>query len=82
VGAQHLTQDDVDPETGFLVRSVVIGIETDRRTWVSALVAAGYAGTSPITRASGTRRVVMARYAGDRHLADATHQWAFCALTD
>jgi transposase len=40
-----------------------------------------YAGTSPITRASGTRRVVLARYARNRHLADATHQWAFCALT-
>src|SRR3954462_4221838 len=40
-----------------------------------------YAGTSPITRASGTRRVVLARYARNKHLADATHQWAFCALT-
>jgi transposase len=40
-----------------------------------------YAGTSPITRASGTRTVVLARYARNRHLADATHQWAFCALT-
>ena len=40
-----------------------------------------YAGTSPITRASGTRRVVLARYARNRRLADATHQWAFCALT-
>jgi hypothetical protein len=25
--------------------------------------------------------VVLARYARNKHLADATHQWAFCALT-
>jgi hypothetical protein len=43
--------------------------------------ARNYAGTSPITRASGTRKAVLARYARNRHLADATHQWAFCALT-
>jgi hypothetical protein len=40
-----------------------------------------YAGTSPITRASGRKTVVLARYARNRRLGDATHQWAFCALT-
>jgi transposase len=39
-----------------------------------------YAGTSPITRASGTRRVVLARVARNRRLADACHQWAFATL--
>jgi hypothetical protein len=39
-----------------------------------------YAGTSPITRASGTRRIVLARYARNRRLTDALHQWAFCSL--
>ena len=39
-----------------------------------------YAGSSPITRASGTRRIVLARYARNRRLADALHQWAFCSL--
>jgi hypothetical protein len=39
-----------------------------------------YAGTSPITRASGTRRIVLARYARNRRLGDAVHQWAFCAM--
>jgi hypothetical protein len=39
-----------------------------------------YAGTSPITRASGTSRIVLARYARNRRLADALHQWAFCSL--
>lgn len=40
-----------------------------------------YAGTSPITKASGTRRVVLARHARNRRLADALHQQAFAALT-
>jgi hypothetical protein len=40
-----------------------------------------YAGTSPITRASGTKRVVLARYARNQRLADAIHLWAFAALT-
>jgi hypothetical protein len=40
-----------------------------------------YAGTSPITKASGTRRIVLARYARNRRLGDALHQQAFAALT-
>jgi Transposase IS116/IS110/IS902 family len=39
-----------------------------------------YPGTSPITRASGSRRIVLARYARNRRLGDAVHQWAFCAM--
>lgn len=40
-----------------------------------------YAGSAPITRASGTRLVVLARVARNRRLADACHLWAFSALT-
>jgi transposase len=40
-----------------------------------------YAGTSPITRASGTKRVVLARYARNQRLADAIYLWAFASLT-
>lgn len=42
--AEHLRTDgDVDGATGFLRRdAVVVGIETDRGTWVQALLAAGY----------------------------------------
>lgn len=40
-----------------------------------------YAGTAPITRASGTSRVVIARLARNRRLFDATYLWALCALT-
>ena len=39
-----------------------------------------YSGMAPITRASGTRRVVLARYARNRRLADALYQQAFTAL--
>jgi hypothetical protein len=38
-----------------------------------------YAGTSPVTKASGHSRVVLARFARNRRLADACDQWAFCA---
>jgi hypothetical protein len=40
-----------------------------------------YAGTSPVTRASGKKKAVLARHVRNRHLADALHQQAFCALT-
>jgi hypothetical protein len=40
-----------------------------------------YAGTSPVTRASGTRRAVLARHARNRRLADAIYLWAFSALS-
>src|SRR5882757_9682238 len=40
-----------------------------------------YAGSSPITRASGIRRVVLARYVRNQRLADALYLWAFSALT-
>ena len=53
----------------------------DHDRYADAKARKNYAGTSPITRASGTRRIVLARYARNKHLADAAHQWAFCALT-
>jgi transposase len=40
-----------------------------------------YAGTAPITRASGTRQVVLARIARNRRLADACYLWAFSAIS-
>jgi hypothetical protein len=35
---------------------------------------------APITRASGTKRIVAARYVRNRRLADAIYLWAFTAL--
>ena len=40
-----------------------------------------YAGTSPITRASGTKRMVLARHVRNQRLADAIYLWAFAALS-
>lgn len=40
-----------------------------------------YAATSPITRASGKHRVVLARYARNRRLADVCYRWALSALS-
>jgi len=39
-----------------------------------------YSGQSPITRASGKKTIVLARYATNRRLGDALHQQAFSAL--
>jgi len=54
------------------------GDDPDR--YVTAKARKNYAGTSPITRASGTRRVVLARYAVNDRLRDALHLQAFAAL--
>ena len=53
----------------------------DPHRYADARARKNYAGTSPITRASGKRTVVLARYARNRRLGDAVHRWAFCALT-
>jgi hypothetical protein len=39
-----------------------------------------YAGTSPITRASGKKKVVLARYVRNKRLADVLHHQVFSAL--
>ena len=40
-----------------------------------------YAGTAPITRASGTRLVVLARVARNRRLFDTCYLWAFSSIS-
>jgi transposase len=40
-----------------------------------------YAGTSPITIASGKKKAVLARHVRNRRLYHAIDQWAFCSLT-
>lgn len=56
-----------------------MGDDPDR--YADARARKNYAGMAPITRASGTKRVVLARYARNRRLADALYQQAFSALT-
>jgi hypothetical protein len=41
-----------------------------------------YAGTSPLTIASGKKRAVLARHIRNRRLYDAIDQWAFCAISN
>lgn len=41
-----------------------------------------YAGTSPVTIASGKQQVVTARWIRNNRLYNAVTQWAFCALTN
>src|SRR5260370_32949676 len=53
----------------------------DRTRFLNPKARKSYAGTAPITKASGTRKVVLARVARNRRLADACYQWAFAALT-
>jgi len=54
------------------------GDATDRYTTVRSRK--NYAATSPITRQSGKRKFMLARYVGNNRLADALHQQAFSAL--
>jgi hypothetical protein len=53
----------------------------DPHRYTDARARKNYSGMSPITRASGTRKVVLARYARNRRLSDALYQQAFAALT-
>ena len=55
------------------------GDDPDRYT--TAKSRRNYAGTSPLTIASGRKRAVLARHVRNRRLYDAIDQWAFCAIT-
>lgn len=70
------------PGLGMTLGARVLGeFGDDPNRYADAKSRKNYAGTSPITKASGTRRVVLARYARNRRLADACYLWAFAALT-
>lgn len=53
----------------------------DPNRYADAKSRKNYAGTSPITRASGTRSVALARFVRNKRLADALDQWAFCSIS-
>jgi transposase IS116/IS110/IS902 family protein len=54
----------------------------DPTRYADARARRNYAGTSPITKASGTRRVVLARFARNERLFGACYLWAFSSLTN
>jgi len=56
-----------------------IGDDPDRFSSANGLRA--FAGTAPVTRASGRSRYVKARKVRNKRLNDACHWWAFSALT-
>ncbi|MDQ6785021.1 MAG: IS110 family transposase [Actinomycetota bacterium] len=81
--AQHPDTEIVRslPGLGPVVGARVLGeFGDDPHRYADVKARRNYAGTSPITVASGKRKVVKARYAGNHHLADACYWWAFCAL--
>lgn len=53
----------------------------DPNRYSDAKARKNYAGTSPITKASGKSRIVLARYARNRRLSNACYLWAFAAIT-
>jgi len=71
------------PGIGVILGARVLGeFGDDPNRYADAKSRKNYAGTSPITRASGTRSVALARFVRNARLADAIDQWAFCALTN
>lgn len=70
------------PGLGTILSARVLGEFGDApNRYADAKSRKNYAGTSPITRASGTKRTVLARYVRNKRLADAIYQWAFASLS-
>jgi len=79
------------PDAGIYLSQPGIGDITGARVlgefgdapgrYATAKARKNYAGTSPLTIASGKKKAVHARYMRSRHLIDALHAQAFTALT-
>ena len=70
------------PGLGEILGPRILGeFGDDPNRYADAKSRKNYAGTSPITRASGTRSVVLARYVRNDRLADALDQWAFSSIS-
>jgi transposase len=71
------------PGLGVILGARVLGeFGDDPNRYTTAKSRKNYAGTSPLTIASGKKRAVLARHVRNRRLYDAIDQWAFCALTN
>jgi transposase len=69
------------PGLGVILGARVLGeFGDDHDRYASAKARKNYAGTSPITRASGKKRTVMARFVHNDRLIDALMTQAFSAL--
>ena len=69
------------PGLGVILGARILGeFGDDPNRYVDAKARKAYAGTAPITRASGTKKIVMARYARNKRLGDAAQPWAFSSM--
>jgi hypothetical protein len=69
------------PGLGQVLAARVLGeFGDDPDRYATAKHRKNYAGTSPITRACGKKKTVLARFVHNDRLVDALHQQAFCAL--
>ena len=70
------------PGLGVILGARVLGeFGDDPNRYTTAKCRKNYAGTSPLTIASGRKRAVLARHIRNRRLYDALDAWAFCAIT-
>jgi transposase len=86
--AEHFeTHPDADiylslPGLGVVLGARVLGeFGDDPNRYTDVKSRRNYAGTSPLTVASGKKRAVLARHVRNRRLYDAIDRWAFCALS-
>ncbi len=88
LAAHFETHPDADiyrslPGLGVVLGARVLGeFGDDPNRYTTAKSRKNYAGTSPLTVASGKKRAVLARHVRNRRLYDAIDQWAFCAITN
>ena len=70
------------PGLGSVLGARVLGeFGDDPERYADAKARRNYAGTSPITKASGKSKVVLARFVRNERLADACDRWAFASLS-
>lgn len=69
------------PGVGDVLGARMLGeFGDDPNRYATAKSRKNYAGTSPITIASGKKKTVLARHVRNRRLYDAIDLWAFCSL--
>jgi hypothetical protein len=87
LAAHFETHPDADiylslPGLGVILGARVLGeFGDDPNRYTTAKSRKNYAGTSPLTVASGKKRAVLARHVRNNRLYDAIDHWAFCALS-
>jgi transposase len=70
------------PGLGPILAARVLGeVGDDPQRFLTAQSLRAFAGTAPITRASGKMRIVKSRHVRNKRLGDACHWWAFAAIT-